>query len=173
MSVAGLSVRPLREADAPGWHALMRERAETVPDAFLLSPGEVRAMTPEEVRANVTRGHLHGLFLPDGTLAGFGALHPGGVERVRHRAAIGPFYVSADLRGTGAGEALMRGLVAAARRAGIDWLDLWVAADNLRARAFYRRMGFAEVCTRPDAVRIGGVPFADVLMVGAVEAMSS
>ncbi|MEM7490584.1 MAG: GNAT family N-acetyltransferase, partial [Pseudomonadota bacterium] len=108
-------------------------------------------------------------FTPDDTLIGIAALRRGGASRVSHRASIGPFCVATDHHGTGAADRLMDYLAATARARGIAWLDLWVAADNPRAHAFYRRHGFADVARRPDAVRIDGAPATDILMARHLE----
>lgn len=163
MTIAPL-VRPMIGADAAVWHSLMREGAVSMPMAFLMSLDELRAMTPEAVLAIVARGHLHGVFASEGGLIGVAGLNTDGMERLGHRASIGPFYITGRARGTGAADALMAALVEQVPQKAVDWLDLWVAADNARARAFYARSGFADVCVRPDAVRIDGVACADVLM---------
>lgn len=46
-------------------------------------------------------------------------------------------YITSDWYGTGVGQALLDSVL------GADPAELWVAEDNPRARAFYRRNGFA------------------------------
>ncbi|PWJ15009.1 GNAT family N-acetyltransferase [Jannaschia seohaensis] len=155
-------VRPLGAEDAAAWHALMAEGTRTHPAAFLLSPREVGEMTQAQAVESVSRGHLHGLF--DDGLIGFSGLHLWQLDRLRHRADIGPFFVTEGRRGTEAANTLMEALAARAKEAGVIWLDLWVAASNGRARAFYRRHDFAEIARREDAVRLGERSEDDVLM---------
>lgn len=164
-----MSVRPLQEADAANWLALMREGTETSPSAFLLSASEVRSMTLDRAEAAMARGDTHGVFSDAQTLLGFAALHIWPLERVRHRADVGPFYVTAEARGSGAADRLMDALTHRARDAGVTWLDLWVAEDNARAQAFYVRHGFEPIGLRPDAVRIDGVSCDDLLMTRGLE----
>ncbi|MEF3402504.1 GNAT family N-acetyltransferase [Agromyces sp. CCNWLW203] len=54
-------------------------------------------------------------------------------------------YVLAESHGTGAGAALMRGSLDAARAAGAATIWLGVNEENARAIAFYERHGFAKV----------------------------
>ena len=156
-------VRPLYAADGPLWHAMMRRATRSHPAAFLLSGPEVDAMSSEQVRANLSQGKLRGVF-DDGTLLGFAGLNLWQLERLRHRADIGPFFIAEEARGTGASTYLMHALVDVARANGVVWLDLWVAASNARARAFYAREGFTEIARREDAVRIGNASEDDILM---------
>ncbi|MEL6586183.1 MAG: GNAT family N-acetyltransferase [Pseudomonadota bacterium] len=155
--------RPLARLDAAAWHAMMLEGTRTHPAAFLLSHREVAAMDETSIVSSIARGHLIGLF-DDGHLAGFAGLHLWQMDRLRHRADIGPFYVAEAKRGSGAADALMDALAGRAVAAGVVWLDLWVAVSNERARAFYRRNGFEEVARRADAVRMDGVSEDDAMM---------
>jgi ribosomal protein S18 acetylase RimI-like enzyme len=81
-----------------------------------------------------------------GRLAGYGqlrwsatpclsAIRPAEIQRI---------YVDRPWHGRGVAQALMARLLTAARERGADlvWLGVW--EHNLRARAFYRKAGFAE-----------------------------
>ena len=57
-------------------------------------------------------------------------------------------YTLLTARGTGLGAALMTQALADARAAGARRMLLGVFADNVRARAFYERQGFAVVAER-------------------------
>ncbi|WP_375248370.1 GNAT family N-acetyltransferase [Sphingomonas sp.] len=57
-------------------------------------------------------------------------------------------YTLSTARGTGLGAALMTQALADARAAGARRMLLGVFADNVRARAFYERQGFAVVAER-------------------------
>jgi ribosomal protein S18 acetylase RimI-like enzyme len=158
-----MTVRPLGREDAASWRSMMLEATRNHPAAFLLSPPEVAAMTDDHAAETLGRGNLHGLF--EGcALLGFAGLHLWQLDRLRHRADIGPFYVAAAARGTGAADRLMGALSERARAGGVCWLDLWVAASNTRARAFYARHHFREVARREDAVRLDDGSEDDVLM---------
>ncbi|WP_179381698.1 GNAT family N-acetyltransferase [Jannaschia marina] len=161
---ADLRVRPLAEEDSAAWYALMCEGTAAYPSAFLLSPKEVAGMGDERRRRALAGGNVFGIVSATDELLGIAALHLRTLDRIRHRAEIGPFYVRAAHQGRGAADTLMNALVERARSAGAEWLDLWVAEGNPRARAFYLRHGFREIGRREDAVRIDGVPETDILM---------
>ncbi|MEM7711440.1 MAG: GNAT family N-acetyltransferase, partial [Pseudomonadota bacterium] len=123
-----MTVRPLRAEDGADWHRLFVAGTEAFPFGFLQSPDEARTISPERAEAIVADGDWYGAFMPDGALAGFAAMRRGGPSGVRHRAIIGPVFVTADHQGTGMADRLMEGVISAARAAGVAWLDLWVAA---------------------------------------------
>lgn len=157
-------VRPLGAADGAMWHAMMSEATRSNPAAFLLSFNELAAITPEQAQARMEQGHLHGLFDEGARLLGFAGLRLGQLDRIRHRADVGPFYVDPAARGTGAADILFEALVDVAQAGQVAWLDLWVAASNTRAIAFYSRHGFTMVGRRADAVRMGDTSEDDLLM---------
>ncbi|WP_298430786.1 GNAT family N-acetyltransferase [uncultured Jannaschia sp.] len=162
------TVRPLGLADGPAWAALFREATRTHPAAFITTAAEAEALTEDAIAARMD-GDLLGAF--DGAhLIGFGSLVRTDRPSLRHRAELGPLYAASRHHGKGAGQALMDALVAHARAHDVAWLDLWVAEENARARAFYRRNGFSDVARRPDAVRGADGPETDILMTRCLEA---
>lgn len=82
----------------------------------------------------------------DGALAGYGQLRWSATPCVAagRPAEIQRIYVDRSWHGRGVAQALMARLLTAARERGADlvWLGVW--EHNLRARAFYRKAGFAE-----------------------------
>jgi ribosomal protein S18 acetylase RimI-like enzyme len=83
---------------------------------------------------------------------GLGVVGYAGVGSERGGAALAgelyALYVRPDAWGTGAGRALTDAAVGDLREAGCDTVSLWVLEANNRARAFYRRYGFAETPDR-------------------------
>ncbi|SDZ61140.1 Ribosomal protein S18 acetylase RimI [Jannaschia faecimaris] len=159
-----MHVRPLAEDDAAVWQVLMWEGVEDFPSAFLMSKSEVESMTPDRCRSALAQGNTYGVVSHNSELLGFASLHLWSLERIQHRADIGPFFIRSVHQGTGAADVLMQALAAGAQAAGVNWLDLWVAEANKRAQAFYARHGFRPIGRREDAMRIAGVSETDVLM---------
>jgi ribosomal protein S18 acetylase RimI-like enzyme len=78
------------------------------------------------------------------------------------------FYAAVSWIGRGVGAALMARCLEHARQRGCDvvWLDVW--ERNVRAIAFYRRWGFAEIGTQ--AFVLGSDAQRDLLMARSVDA---
>ncbi len=89
----------------------------------------------------------------DGTIAGtagIGLIR--NAEKVRHRASFG---ISIDKAwwGLGIGRALTEACIECARQAGYLQLELEAVADNTRALALYRSVGFTEYGRNPRGFR--------------------
>ncbi len=69
----------------------------------------------------------------------------------------------AGYQGRGIGRALTEGLVASARKAGIEVLTLDARGDNERALALYRTLGFNEYGRLIDFVAVGHLRYDKVL----------
>ncbi|WP_327158537.1 GNAT family N-acetyltransferase [Streptomyces tubercidicus] len=74
----------------------------------------------------------------------------------RQHADLEKIAVAADAHGQGLGRSLTSALVEDARGAGIEVLTLDARADNTRALALYRSLGFREYGRLPDFVAMGG-----------------
>jgi ribosomal protein S18 acetylase RimI-like enzyme len=152
-TVAAIHVRAWREAYA----GLIPEPAATG-----LSCAERTAMwRPRFQGAAGGRGIWLGLDAA-GAPAGFlacGARRPDGPDAA---AEIHALYVLARARGQGLGRALMAEAARFLAAEGFASLGLWVLAPNLRAIAFYRRLGAVPGPSRSSA--IGPVTLVETAM---------
>jgi ribosomal protein S18 acetylase RimI-like enzyme len=101
----------------------------------------------------------------DGRAAGYARLYAGDVPPgVKGAMAIelARLYVDQEWLGRAVGEALMKGCISEAQRAGCRTLWLGVWEHNERAKAFYRKWGFNEVGTH--IFQLGSDPQTDLLM---------
>lgn len=143
--------RQLGPDDVEGWRDLRAQGVRQFPDAFLPTPDEVATVSKKQDADLIAQGGRYGVF--DGeTLLGIAAIRQEFFERARHRAFIGPFYVTPRAHGTGAADILLQGLLEYAARAGIWQLELCVAEGNPRAIAFYERHGFRREGRWPNAI---------------------
>jgi len=83
--------------------------------------------------------------------------------KTRHKGTIVGVYVHPDARGSGMGQALIRGLVAQATGK-LDTLLLTVQASNTAAQALYRKLGFEAYGREPRALKIDGRFYDEILM---------
>ena len=87
----------------------------------------------------------------DGRLAGSYYLKPNFPGRAAHIANAG-YFVVADLRGRGIGEALVVHSFGEARRLGFDAMQFNLVFESNPARRLYERLGFEAVGRIPEAV---------------------
>lgn len=144
--------RTLTADDASCWKELFAIGARAFPLGFLMTPAEVDDLSLEKCRSVLDAGGMRGVFSHD-ALVGFCGFRRFLSSRVRHRGELGPFFVRREFQGAGAAQVLMAGVVAEAKGAGIEQLELGVAQQNHRAIAFYERQGFMRYGEHPDAVR--------------------
>jgi len=164
MTLRASAARPLAPEDLPALVALRLEGIRLFPTAFLLTEAEALATPDAALLGWISTGNAFGVF--DGKrLVGFAGLRGQSFAMSRHRVHMGPFYVTPPYHGSAAADALLTHLVEAARARAATQMELWVAEDNTRARAFYARHGFAAKGRIPAAVMQGAEPRDDLFMV--------
>lgn len=154
----------LTREDADQWQSLRLEGVRDFPVGFLVTEEEAATTSVERAAEILAAGSTRGVFAME-TLAGFCGFRRSQLERLRHRAELGPFFVSACFQGTGAACVLMSGVIEEARAAGVEQLELYVDTENTRAIRFYRRFGFKQAAKFIDSVRIDGRSHNDDFMI--------
>lgn len=165
-------IRALTAADLGGFKALRLEGIRSYPEAFLLTEAEALSAPDAALARWLESGAAHGVFEEE-RLIGFAGLALRMQDGLRHRAAVGPFYVTPSAQGTGAAQALMEHLTRMARAQGARQLELWVWEGNARARVFYAAQGFAKTGRLPRAVIRGGLATDDLLLVRMLDAVAA
>ena len=157
-------IRRATADDVDIWRALRLDGIERHPEAFMMSAEAARAI-PVERDAAAMDIHLRWLAFLDGVGVGFVGLHPNKLERARHRAEIGPLYVSPAARGQGVAVALIEQAMAHGRGLGIWQFELFVNDQNTGAQRLYQRLGFIQAGAIPNAILGADGPERDILMI--------
>lgn len=85
----------------------------------------------------------------DGVVAGTAGIEAVGAKyKLKHRAELG-IAILKEYWGLGIGKALMEACIECAKNAGYTQLELNAVAENERALALYRKMGFVEYGRNP------------------------
>lgn len=132
---------------------------------FLIKEPEEVTITLEEEKAfinqqNESDGNLMLLGFLDDQFVGNCALNGVGRFRFRHRVNLG-IALFQKYTGMGIGRVMMETLIRLAKEMGYEQLELEVVADNERAIALYKKMGF-EICgTTPNAMKYKDDTYAD------------
>ena len=129
-----MTVRPAVEADLPAVRAVDAE-------AFATDAWSAAAWQAEWDGVPVMR-HL-AVAVEDDRVVGYGI-----VATIADVADLHRIAVAADQRRHGLGAALVRALIAEARRRGCTRMLLEVEASNEAALALYGRLGFVEIARR-------------------------
>lgn len=150
-----MHVAPLQPSDATRYRALMLEAYALAADAFTSTPQE-RAAEPDAWWVKrITHAHSVVLGAFEGQeLIGTVALEFSAKPKTQHKAHVLGMYVMPAFRATGAGRALLDGLITlAGQRPGIQVLNLTVTEGNDAAVNLYRSAGFEPFGTEPMAIR--------------------
>lgn len=140
----------LRNATADDAEMLLKYLKETtVETPFLVKEPEEIDMTLEEERAfiqsqNESEGNIMLLGFLDGEFVGNCALNGMGLFRFRHRVTLG-IALYQKFTGMGIGKVMMETLIRLAKDMEYEQIELSVIANNERAIALYKKMGF-EIC---------------------------
>jgi ribosomal protein S18 acetylase RimI-like enzyme len=140
---AMVDVRPIAEADIPGFHAALDAVAR---DANFLRGNQA---PPYDAVASFVRSNIENrnpqfvAVTQEGRVVGWCDIVRGNGAHERHLGELGMGVVAA-WRGRGVGRRLLLDTVAAADAAAFLRVELSVHADNVAALSLYRNSGFAE-----------------------------
>ena len=132
---------------------------------FLARDPEEITMTLEEERAFIKRqndsaDNLLIIGLLDGAYVGNCSLMGMGSGRYRHRTSMG-IALYQKYTGLGIGRVMIEKLCQTAKEHGLEQIELEVVADNERAIALYKKMGFEVYGTFPNNMKYKDGSYAD------------
>lgn len=84
-------------------------------------------------------------------------------RKTRHRATFGMAMLKSDW-GQGLGKKILSELIAFAKQAGYEFLELEVATSNSTAVSLYRKMGFEVYGERPGSLKLKSGDYYDELL---------
>lgn len=153
------AIRPFQDADLEPLRAIFNEIVERG-DAFVYdSP-----LTPQQMRDYLASYSAAFVAESDGQILGGYVLRPNQPARGSH-IGNGTYLVASSTRGRGIGKLLGEHSLQEARRMGFTALQFnAVVADNERAVATWKRLGFTVVGTSPRAFRHADGHMADLLI---------
>ena len=158
------TLRSVEAADAPRMLQYMKQMLGETP--FLLRTPEEFDYTIEEEAAILERRKNDPRCLMliaeiDGEIIASADVQPhGSKSRIRHRAELGISVRKAYWR-QGIGSALMERLIAFARQADYEQIELTVESKNRRAIGLYLKSGFVVYGTRPHGMKYADGSYDD------------
>jgi ribosomal protein S18 acetylase RimI-like enzyme len=158
--MALLTLRPLEPRDAEAWWTLRLPALRDHPGAFGSDYEEMRVRPLEErlqefvSRCTGPERTVIGAFDSDALVGVVGCSRQEGAK-ARHKAMIWGMYVAPQVRGRGAGRALVEAAVETARSwSGVEEVRLTVASDNEGAKRLYHACGFETYASEPRALKL-------------------
>jgi len=165
-AVTALSAERLGVDDADALRAIRLEALRAHPEAFCSDPDVVEAFTREHWVDGLAKGTWFGV-RKDGALVGIAAFTRPGSKKLSHTGELSAMYVRDDMRGKGAADALIRGIIGLAVSEVIQ-IKLTVNAGNARAVKLYERHGFRIVGRIPRVIRVGERLYDELVMIRTV-----
>jgi ribosomal protein S18 acetylase RimI-like enzyme len=157
-----VKIVPVREEHIEGFHAALgvvaRERRFLT---FLEAPPI--ELTRQFVGRSIANDHPHLVALVGDRVVGWCDVTPRDRPAIRHCGVLG-IGVLPEWRGRGLGRRLMECALEASRAFPFVRVELAVRADNARAFALYRKVGFEVEGRRQRAIFIDGVYYDDIVM---------
>jgi ribosomal protein S18 acetylase RimI-like enzyme len=164
-----MDLRLLTVDDAEAFWHLRSEALRNDPASFADSAEEHLKTTVENARKLLTKSDpvsnfVVGMF-EDGQMIGTAGFFRRPNKKESHKGHVWGVYVSPELRGKGAGKALMLEIIRRAKEIeGIEQITL-VASAKLPAQKLYQSVGFESYGIEPHSLKIGAEYVDDVLMV--------
>ena len=164
-----MHLRLLTADDAEAWWHLRLEMLRNDPFAFADATEEHLATTVDTVRERLAasdprKNFVVGVF-EQGNLMGTAGFFRRSNNKESHKGHVWGVYVSPELRGKGAGKALMLEIIRRAKEIeGLEQITL-VASAKLPAQQLYKSVGFESYGIEPHSLKIGAEYVDDVLMV--------
>jgi RimJ/RimL family protein N-acetyltransferase len=151
-------IRALQDEDVEAYLEIRRAALIDSPLAFVSSPADDFAVSPERVREQLRRASesaIFGAFRPG--LVGVAGLYRDRHVKAAHKARLWGMYVDAGHRRQGLGAGLLDAVLRHARTmGGVTWVELGVMSAVPGAQRLYERVGFERWGTEPDAFRHDG-----------------
>jgi ribosomal protein S18 acetylase RimI-like enzyme len=119
---------------------------------------------------SIARGHPHFVALDGGRVVGWCDVTPRERPTTQHSGVLG-IGVLPEWRGGGVGRQLIEHALEASRAFPLARVELAVRADNDRAIALYRRIGFEVEGRRRHAMLVDGVYYDDIIMALLLDAV--
>lgn len=157
------TIEPIQIHAANGLRALRIEALYAHPDCFGSSPEEAEKQSDDVYSELAAAGCIIGCFNRQGELAGMAGLAAGSIRKARHRATLWGVYIKPELRGLGAGEAMVRAAVALAQPP-IEDVMLTVSLQNVSAIKLYQRIGFERYAVDQRALKLSDGTYVDEML---------
>ncbi len=158
-----MNIRLLEQSDWQAFKTLRMKALLEHPESFGASFNEESKLTAEASQQQFNSSDLFGAFINNELVgcAGFFIYSP---EKMHHRGCIFSMYTNATFRGRGTADALVKTVIAHAKKHVLQ-LHLTVVTSNHTAIRLYQKNGFRIYGTEPRSLKIDDQFYDEHLMV--------
>jgi ribosomal protein S18 acetylase RimI-like enzyme len=157
-----ITVANIREEHLESYHAALDVVAREHKYLTLLQAPPIESAR-EFVGRSIANRHPHVVALDGERVVGWCDVTPHDRPATRHCGVLG-IGVLPEWRGSGVGRRLIEAALLSARAYPLVRIELVVRADNARAIALYRKVGFGAEGHRRRALLVDGVYYDDITM---------
>jgi RimJ/RimL family protein N-acetyltransferase len=157
----------IRLLTADDWNILRHMRLEALeaePAAFSGTAEDWVKRSEAELRQNLSEMAMFAAFDDKGEAAGIMGLVRQRAVKMAHRGTLLMVYLRQTLRGTGISTLLHERIKEHARAGGIRQIELAVSAENPKAMAFYKRLGYSQIGIIPGGFLHEGREIDEIMM---------
>jgi ribosomal protein S18 acetylase RimI-like enzyme len=152
-------IRRLVASDAAFFKAIRMEMFRQQPREFRYSPEDEESQPLEAIVRRLETDYIVAAFAGDFFAGITGFSHSSG-SKLSHKGSLWGMYVRPEMRGSGAGDQLIRAILDHARDL-VEMITLTVAANNDPALSLYKSWGFRTYGTEPNSVKLANNDYQD------------
>jgi ribosomal protein S18 acetylase RimI-like enzyme len=158
-----MNIRLLDKKDWPQFQALRLEALFTHPEAFGSSYEEEVILSGDAFEKGFNKSTIFGAF-QEKQLVGCVGFFIHSPSKMTHRGVVFSMYTKPEFRSFGIGDALLKAVIAHAKKVVIQ-LHLTVVTTNQSALRLYEKNGFSIYGTEPRSLKIGDHFYDEHMMV--------
>ncbi|WP_040065919.1 GNAT family N-acetyltransferase [Pseudomonas batumici] len=157
MQVSHITIRPLSESDAETYRTIRLRAIADSPTAIWPTTEEeqARPVADIEARLRVTAHQIVFGAFAEQALVGIAGLRREPLRQVEHKGLVWGVFVDPAYRRNGVARRLFDAVFVHAKATGVIQIHLCVNTENIRARSFYRSLGFDPFGIESRTLRVG------------------
>ncbi|MFO0388691.1 MAG: GNAT family N-acetyltransferase [Alphaproteobacteria bacterium] len=157
-----ITFRAFTKQDAADYRGLRLRSLKEHPESFLFAYEEAVNWPLNRFEKAMERPWI-GAF-DDKTMIGFVGMMPNNSMKLKHKANVGPVYVTPEMRGKGIAKAMLQAIILKAQEMGIELLQLSANALHPEVVSLYKSVGFEPYGTEKHIMKLADGSYVDDIL---------